>query len=117
MSEGGQVALLNETKINVGDFDMNIPRHILSPDETCHYCGLSLSSLSRLRQEHDFPQAIRLGKRRIGFIKSDIDEWLSQQRIELPVDTTPKVKVKSPQTVEDLEKIHRRNIKKLFNSQ
>ena len=58
-----------------------------------------------------------LGKRRIGFIKSDIDEWLSQQRIELPVDTTPKVKVKSPQTVQDLEKIHRRNIKKLFNSQ
>ena len=34
MSEGGQVALLNETKINIGDFDMNIPRHILSPDET-----------------------------------------------------------------------------------
>ena len=96
---------------------MTTPSYILSPKEASHYCGFSLSTLSRLRQIQDFPEAIRLGMRRIGFIKADIDEWLSQRRIKSPLENTSKVKVKSPQTVQDLEKIHRRNIKKLFNSQ
>ena len=96
---------------------MTTPSYILSPKEASHYCGFSLSTLSRLRQIQDFPEAIRLGMRSIGFIKADIDEWLDNRRLRSPNEGLSKTKVKAPQTAQDLEKIHRENIKKLINSQ
>ena len=96
---------------------MTTPSYILSPKEASHYCGFSLSTLSRLRQIQDFPEAIRLGMRRIGFMKVDIDKWLDNRRLRYPNESLSKTKVKAPQTAQDLEKIHRRNIKKLFHSQ
>ena len=96
---------------------MTTPSYILSPKEASHYCGFSLSTLSRLRQIQDFPEAIRLGMRRIGFMKADIDKWLDNRRLRYPNESLSKTKVKAPQTAQDLEKIHREKIKKLFNSQ
>ena len=96
---------------------MTIPSYILSPKEASLYCGLSLSTLSRLRQIQDFPEAIRLGMRRIGFIKADIDEWLEKRRLRYSDKCLSKKKVKAPQTAQDLEKIHRSNIRKLFSHQ
>ena len=95
---------------------MTTPSYILSPKEASHYCGFSLSTLSRLRQIQDFPEAIRLGMRRIGFMKADIDKWLDNRRLRYPNEGLSKKKVKAPQTAQDLEKIHREKIKKLFNS-
>ena len=94
---------------------MTTPSYILSPKEASHYCGFSLSTLSRLRQIQDFPEAIRLGMRRIGFMKADIDKWLDNRRLRYPNESPSKTKVKAPQTAQDLEKIHREKIKKLFN--
>ena len=94
---------------------MTTPSYILSPKEASHYCGFSLSTLSRLRQIQDFPEAIRLGMRRIGFMKADIDKWLDNRRLRYPNESLSKTKVKAPQTAQDLEKIHREKIKKLFN--
>ena len=94
---------------------MTTPSYILSPKEASHYCGFSLSTLSRLRQIQDFPEAIRLGMRRVGFMKADIDKWLDNRRLRYPNESLSKTKVKAPQTAEDLEKIHREKIKKLFN--
>ena len=96
---------------------MTTPSYILSPKEASHYCGFSLSTLSRLGQIQDFPEAIRLGMRLIGFIKADIDEWLEKRRLRYPNECLSKTKVKAPQTAQDLEKIHRSNIRKLFSHQ
>ena len=96
---------------------MTRPSYILSPKEASLYCGFSLSTLSRLREIQDFPEAIRLGMRRIGFIKADIDEWLEKRRLRYPDECLSKTKVKAPQTVQDLEKIHRSNMRKLFSHQ
>ena len=44
--------------------------------EAAAYCGFSVSTLNRLRNIQDFPKALQISIRRIGFLKDEIDEWL-----------------------------------------
>lgn len=42
--------------------------------------SLSRPTISRLRREdEDFPRARKLGPRRIGFLATELDEWISKR--------------------------------------
>lgn len=41
---------------------------------------LSRSQIWRLEQQGEFPRRIRIGRRRIGYLVSDIDDWLASRR-------------------------------------
>ena len=45
-------------------------------------CGLSRSSIYKYIQDGKFPKPIRLGERAVGWLESEIENFLSQ-RIEL----------------------------------
>ncbi len=56
---------------------------IFSPTQVCEYIGICHTSLHLKRTptskyfDRTFPTAVRLGARRIGFRKSDIDAWVA----------------------------------------
>ena len=41
--------------------------------------SLSLTFIKRLRKAGDFPRAVPLGDRRIGFLERELDEWLADR--------------------------------------
>ncbi len=43
--------------------------------------GLSRSTIYAKMAEGDFPRPIKLGKRAVGWLDSDIDEWLESRPI------------------------------------
>ena len=42
-------------------------------------CGISRSNIYQQINQGTFPKPIRLGERAVGWLTSDIDEWLSRQ--------------------------------------
>jgi len=55
---------------------------ILSPTETRQKCGnLSTTTLWRMRQRGEFPEAVRLSPGRIGWRHSDIKTWQRQRTV------------------------------------
>jgi len=79
---------------------------VLSIDETAEYCGISKSTINRLREVDDFPLPIKLSERRIGFKPEELDQWISErQRIKrVEVMVIPR-KVKCPQTPHQLKRM------------
>lgn len=53
---------------------------MLRVGEVCRRTGLSKSQIHRLVADMGFPQPIRLGKRAIAWVASDVESWL-QDRI------------------------------------
>lgn len=47
--------------------------------------GLSRSSIYCAVAEKRFPPAVRLGDRAVGWLKSEVDEWLNKQGIALNI--------------------------------
>lgn len=41
--------------------------------------GLSRSSIYARIQQHEFPKPVRLGPRAVGWLESEINEWLTRQ--------------------------------------
>jgi len=41
--------------------------------------GLSRSTIYQRQSDGDFPQSISLGGRAIGWIESEVDEWIARQ--------------------------------------
>jgi len=68
-------------------FNYNAERYImqaiLSTKQVCEYIGICNTTLHFKRKpthkyfDSTFPEAVRLGARRIGFRKSDIDDWVA----------------------------------------
>lgn len=54
---------------------------IIRPNGLPAFTGLSKSTIERLRREGDFPQARRLGRQAIGFLKAEIETWLSNRPV------------------------------------
>ncbi len=54
---------------------------ILRVNEAARRCGLSRSMLFALKARGDFPQAVRLTGRTVGFVEAEIEAWI-QQRVE-----------------------------------
>jgi prophage regulatory protein len=41
--------------------------------------GLSRTTLWRLEREHQFPKRKRIGKNSVGWLESEVDEWISSR--------------------------------------
>jgi predicted DNA-binding transcriptional regulator AlpA len=52
----------------------------MRPPQAANYVGLSASTLAKRRLTGDGPRFIRLSARAIGYLKSDLDEWLTARR-------------------------------------
>lgn len=54
---------------------------ILTAAQVCHRLTVSEATLRRYSAgQPDFPRKIQLGPRRIGFLKSDVEEWIASRR-------------------------------------
>ena len=55
------------------------PVRVLRRPEVEARTGLSRSTIYARMAEGTFPRPVRLGKQSVGWIESDIDEWLDQR--------------------------------------
>ena len=60
---------------------------LLSQDEVIQAVGLSRQEIWRRRRAGDFPKPVKLGTRRIAFLKSEIEAWIADRVAER--DETP----------------------------
>ncbi len=47
--------------------------------DTARVCGLTPTTLDRIRKSGDFPLPVRLGPQRIGWRQSDLDAWIASR--------------------------------------
>ena len=79
---------------------------VFNLNEVSDYCGISISTINRHRKINDFPEAIKLGERRIGFLIDEIDKWIfDRDRKKGGKVSVIKKKIRCPQTPLELEKI------------
>jgi prophage regulatory protein len=74
----------NKMKNEINQFQHGIPsastdKKIVRPSEVIKRIGLSRSSLYKHIAAGTFPQSIALGDRAIGFLSSDIDDWIDSR--------------------------------------
>jgi predicted DNA-binding transcriptional regulator AlpA len=50
------------------------------PPKAAEYVGLTVSTLAKKRPTGDGPKFIRLSPRAIGYIQSDLDDWITDRR-------------------------------------
>ena len=55
-------------------------RRILRRPQVEAFVGLSRSTLYRLITAGDFPRPVRLGPQSVGWLKSEIDDWIASRR-------------------------------------
>lgn len=55
-----------------GDYIIRLP-------EVMHKTGLSRSSIYKMIEDKQFPRQIRLGARSVGWVNSEVDDWLLQR--------------------------------------
>ena len=60
----------------------NEPLQVLRLPQVCRVTGLCRSMIYQLEAERRFPCRIKIGVRAVGWIESEVQEWLST-RIEL----------------------------------
>lgn len=54
------------------------PRILRTPDAAA-FCGLASSTFEKLRISGNGPRFVRLGSRAVGYVISDLEEWLAHQ--------------------------------------
>lgn len=54
---------------------------IIRSSEISDLTGLSLSTIRRLEQTGSFPKRIKIANNAVGWLKSDIDQWLNNFKI------------------------------------
>jgi len=74
----------NKMSNQSNQFQHDIPteskdKKIIRPSEVIKRIGLSRSSLYKHIAAGTFPQSIALGDRAIGFLSSDIDDWIDSR--------------------------------------
>ena len=52
---------------------------LISKSEAAHRCGFSISTLKRLEQNSDFPGRVKITQGRVGFLESEIDDWIASR--------------------------------------
>jgi len=55
---------------------------ILKIKDVIKKVALSETTIYRKRKEGSFPKAVRLGPRTVGWIESEIDEWISEKMLD-----------------------------------
>lgn len=56
----------------------NTPR-LMSFNDVCAATTLSRFAINCLRGAGDFPVAVQLGERRIGFVRAEVNAWIDQR--------------------------------------
>lgn len=69
----------NEIKQLQHDILSASTKQIIRPSDVIKKIGLSRSSLYKHMAAGTFPQSIALGERAIGFLSSDIDDWIDSR--------------------------------------
>jgi prophage regulatory protein len=59
-----------------------MPKSILTFPEVAEQIGVSVPTLYRWRANGTFPQPIRLGPARVGFVATDVDAWIAARQAE-----------------------------------
>lgn len=59
---------------------MSNTNEIVRPNDLCKIFKISRTTLWRWAKDKDFPKAIHLTPRTVGFVRSEIDEWILNQR-------------------------------------
>ena len=57
-------------------------RHFLSIKEVSNLIGISVSTINRGVEKGKFPPKHKLSPQRIGFLKCQVDQWISGKRKE-----------------------------------
>jgi prophage regulatory protein len=68
----------------VSDTQHNAPARLLRPSIVAARIGLSIPTIWRLRRAGDFPTPIRISKGAIGFLETDIDQWIADRANRQP---------------------------------
>lgn len=50
---------------------------LVSLNDACAMTSMSRTMLNRYRDEGRFPQAVPLGERRVAFVRSEVQDWIS----------------------------------------
>ena len=58
-------------------------RPFLNIKEVSELLGISVSTITRLVKEGDFPLKVKLSLRRMVFMKREIDDWIESKRINI----------------------------------
>lgn len=57
-----------------------ISTKILRPQQVCEMLNLSMSTLFRRLKEPDFPRKVRISSQAIGFIESEVIDWIESRK-------------------------------------
>ena len=55
---------------------MNINEQFLTEREVSKLSGLSRVTIWRMQREGEFPPRRQIGRRRVGWLKSEVEEWM-----------------------------------------
>ena len=87
---------------------------VMNMAETQEYTTLSRATINRHRQIGDFPKAVRITGTRIGFVISEVEDWLASRPREMgPEVNDNKRRVRCPQTPSEMEEARLRECAEL----
>ena len=55
---------------------MSQPKRILKQKEVQAMTALSRSTIYEMMKNKDFPQSVKLGSHRVGWVESEVQEWI-----------------------------------------
>ncbi len=58
------------------------PNSVLTEEQAAMFLNLSKFTLLRLRHDRTGPPWVQIGKRRVGYLRADIETWLASQEIQ-----------------------------------
>ena len=87
---------------------------VMNMAETQEYTTLSRATINRHRQIGDFPKAVRITGTRIGFVISEVEDWLASRPREMgPEVNDNKRRVRCPQTPSEMDEARLRECAEL----
>lgn len=55
---------------------------VIRPKALCKLLSVSMPTLWRMEKRGDLPKRVSISERAVGWLKSDIEEWLESKKIE-----------------------------------
>ena len=87
---------------------------IMNMADTQRYTSLSRATINRHWQIGDFPKAVRITGTRIGFVISEVEDWLASRPREMgPEVNDNKRRVRCPQTPSEMDEARLRECAEL----
>ena len=77
VQSGGEMAEKNSYDIGTGVASTHAPLQVLRLQQVCKVTGLCRSMVYQLEAERRFPRRIKIGRRAVGWIETEVQAWLS----------------------------------------